>query len=86
LITISPTDVVVTGGVDTHQDLHVAGALDQLGRLLGTQSFPTTPAGYRQLHRWLLSLGQLDRVGVEGTGSYGSALGPPPQQPRRARH
>lgn len=40
----------------------------------GHQSFPTTLAGYRQLHRWLASFGQLDKVGVEGTGSYGSAL------------
>lgn len=74
MTTIALTDVVVTGGVDTHQDLHVAAALDQLGQVLGTQSFPTTSAGYRQLLRWLLSFGQLDKVGVEGTGSYGSAL------------
>ncbi len=74
MTTIALTDLVVTGGVDTHQDLHVAAALDQLGRVLGTQSFPTTLAGYRQLHRWLASFGQLDKVGVEGTGSYGSAL------------
>ena len=74
MTTIALTDLVVTGGVDTHQDLHVAAALDQLGRVLGTQSFPTTPAGYRELHRWLSSFGQLDKVGVEGTGSYGSAL------------
>ena len=74
MTTIALTDLVVTGGVDTHQDLHVAAALDQLGRVLGTQSFPTTPAGYRELHRWLRSFGQLDKVGVEGTGSYGSAL------------
>lgn len=74
MTTIALTDVVVTGGVDTHKDLHVAAALDQLGRVLGTQSFPTTPTGYRNLHRWLLTFGQLDKVGVEGTGSYGSAL------------
>jgi len=74
MTTIALTDLVVTGGVDTHQDLHVAAALDQLGRVLGTQSFPTTLAGYRQLHRWLLAFGELDKVGVEGTGSYGSAL------------
>jgi transposase len=74
MTTIALTDVVVTGGVDTHQDLHVAAALDQLGRVLGTQSFATTPAGYRQLHQWLLSFGRLDKVGVEGTGSYGAAL------------
>jgi transposase len=74
LTTLTANDVVVTGGVDTHQDLHVAAALDQVGRVLGTQSFPTTPAGYRQLLGWLRSFGQLQVVGVEGTGSYGSAL------------
>ena len=26
----------VIGGVDTHKDVHVAAALDELGRLLGT--------------------------------------------------
>ena len=39
-------EVQVTVGVDTHVDLHVAVALDQLGRYLGTLSIPTTsPAG-----------------------------------------
>ncbi len=55
MTTIAFTDVVVTGGGDTHLDLHVAAALDQLGRVLGTHLVPTTPAGYRQLHRWLLT-------------------------------
>ena len=72
--TLTANDIVVTGGVDTHQDLHVAAALDQLGRVLGTQSFPTTIAGYRRLLAWLRRHGQLDKVGVEGTGSYGAAL------------
>jgi transposase len=74
LTTLTANDVVVTGGVDTHQDLHVAAALDQLGRVLGTESFATTIAGYRQLLSWLRRHGQLDKVGVEGTGSYGAAL------------
>ena len=39
----------VTGGVDTHKDAHVAAAVDHLGGLLGTESFPTTPAGYAAL-------------------------------------
>jgi transposase len=72
--TMTATDVVVTGGVDTHQDLHVAAALDQLGRVLATESFPTTLAGYRRLLAWLRRHGQLAKVGVEGTGSYGAAL------------
>ena len=72
--TVIANGVVVTGGIDTHQDVHVAAALDQLGRVLGTASFPTTIAGYRQLLAWLRRHGQLDKVGVEGTGSYGAAL------------
>ena len=34
---------LITGGVDTHLDVHVAAALDQIGGLLGTASFATTP-------------------------------------------
>ena len=34
----------VTGGVDTHLDVHVAAALDEHGRLLGIESFATTAA------------------------------------------
>jgi len=74
LSTLTANSVVVTGGVDTRQDLHVAAALDQLGRVLGTESFPTTVAGYRKLLAWLRRHGALDKVGVEGTGSYGAAL------------
>jgi hypothetical protein len=36
----------VTGGVDTHVDVHVAAALDPVGALLGSESFETTPTGY----------------------------------------
>lgn len=36
----------ITGGVDTHLDVHVAAALDPNGGLLGTWSFPTTTAGF----------------------------------------
>lgn len=64
----------VTGGVDTHLDVHVAAALDERGGLLGTRSFPTTPAGYRALVRWLRGFGEVTLVGVEGTGSYGVGL------------
>ena len=64
----------ITGGVDTHLDVHVAAALDPTGELLGVESFDTTPAGYARLHDWLCSFGELERVGVEGTGSYGAGL------------
>ena len=32
------------------------------------------PAGYRRLLSWLRSFGQVNTVGVEGTGSYGAGL------------
>ncbi len=65
---------LITGGVDTHLDVHVAAALDRIGGLLGTKSFPTTPAGYRQLLHWLQAFGPILQVGVEGTSSYGTGL------------
>src|SRR5438270_9471856 len=65
---------LITGGVDTHLDVHVAAALDQIGGLLGTASFATTPAGYRQLLGWLQSFGTISQVGIEGTSSYGAGL------------
>ncbi len=64
----------ITGGVDTHLDNHVAAALDPLGRLIGTESFPADAAGYKALLAWLESFGQVTKVGVEGTSSYGTGL------------
>jgi transposase len=64
----------VTGGVDTHLEFHVAAALDPVGALLGTAPFPTTAGGYKALLSWLESFGPVDKVGVEGTGSYGAGL------------
>jgi transposase len=64
----------ITGGVDTHADLHVAAALDPLGGLLGVREFPATPAGYARLLEWLGGFGTVCLVGIEGTGSYGAGL------------
>ena len=64
----------VTGGVDTHKDTHVAAVIDHLGRELATRSFPTTSSGYQQLLDWMGTFGTIDRIGVEGTGSWGAAL------------
>jgi hypothetical protein len=47
----------ITGGIDTHLEVHVAAALDANGGVLGVESFPTTPAGYVGLHAgWLRSV------------------------------
>lgn len=64
----------VTLGVDTHADSHVAFAVDDVGRSLGSISIPATPSGYRELLSWVSSFGDLHRAGVEGTGSYGFGL------------
>jgi transposase len=64
----------ITGGVDTHADVHVAAALDPLGGLLGVREFPVSPAGYARLLGWLGGFGTVALVGIEGTGSYGAGL------------
>ena len=64
----------VTVGVDTHKDVHVAVALDALGRRLGDLQIPTTTIGYNQLHHWAVGLGHVGAFGGEGTGSYGAGL------------
>jgi transposase len=65
---------VVIGGVDTHGRAQHAAVIDQQGRLLGDREFPADSGGYRQLLGWLGRHGNLDSVGVEGTGSYGAGL------------
>ena len=64
----------ITGGVDTHADMHVAAALDPIGGLLGVREFPVSAAGYAGLLGWLGGFGTVCLVGIEGTGSYGAGL------------
>lgn len=74
MLTLADSSVLVTVGVDTHADNHVAVALDELGRVLGTETFPTHRAGYEALFDWAGGFGQLDKAGIEGTGSWGAGL------------
>lgn len=60
--------------VDTHKEIHVAAVIDPAGTVLGTRSFSTTRAGYRALLTWVRGHGDLIRIGIEGTGSYGAGL------------
>ena len=64
----------IVGGVDTHKDLHVAAIVDEQDRVIGTRSFATTRQGYRQMLAWMRSFGELQRIGIESTGSYGAGL------------
>jgi transposase len=72
--TMPEPQVFVTLGVDTHADTHVAAALDQLGRHLGTITVATTTCGFHELTAWASDFGIIDRVGVEGTGCWGAGL------------
>jgi transposase len=60
-------------GVDTHRDLHVAVALDRLGRRLGSLELTVDENGFAQLVHFARSLGE-PAFAVEGTGSYGASL------------
>src|ERR1700757_186952 len=71
---VDPEVRAVIGGVDTHKDLHVAAVVNEQDRVLGTRSFATTRQGYRQMLTWMRSFGEVQRIGVESTGSYGAGL------------
>lgn len=62
------------GGVDTHKDHHVAAVISPVGTLIATESFRNDQPGHHRLADWLATHGRLQRVGVEGTGSYGAEL------------
>lgn len=74
-----PTDAPPAGdgvyaGIDTHADTHTAAVISAAGAQLAVEQFDTTAAGYAALASWLLGFGPVLGVGIEGTGSYGSAL------------
>ena len=54
---------LVTGGVDTHAEVHVAGMAGQAGRVLGTREFPADAAGYQAALAWMRGHGDLVKVG-----------------------
>lgn len=66
--------IYVTAGADTHRDTHMVAALDQRGGELGVREFATDPTGHDAILEWLESFGRIDRIGVEGTGTYGAGL------------
>jgi transposase len=79
------TGVAVLLGVETHLDLHVAVAIDHLGRPLGEAKVPTSAKGYDELLCWAEGFGPLRCAGVEGTSSYGALCSPATWGPRGSR-
>lgn len=61
-------------GVDTHLDAHVGVVLNHVGKMLGTLVTPTNQAGHIKLLSWARAFGNVQRAGVEGTGTYGAGL------------
>ena len=65
---------LVVAGADTHADtIHVA-AITMTGAAISDREFPTTRSGYAAAIRFLTSSGQVQRIGVEGTASYGAGF------------
>jgi hypothetical protein len=52
----------------------MAAVLDHTGRLCGTQAFPAWTRGNVALVTWAERFGPVERIGVEGTGTYGQLL------------
>ena len=55
-------------------DHRISSDPQYVGRLVGTESFNADAGGYKALLAWLEEFGQVTKVGVEGTGSYGVGL------------
>ena len=66
--------VQVIIGVDTHQEEHVAVAIDRQGVRLGERRAPANTPGYWELERWSRDKGEINAFGIEGTGSYGAGV------------
>jgi transposase len=60
-------------GIDTHKATLAACAIDEVGQVLDEQTFPNDPAGFAALRGWLQGLGDLGRIGLEGSAGYGAA-------------
>ncbi|MFI5519961.1 IS110 family transposase [Streptomyces platensis] len=52
----------------------MAAVVSLVGAVIGTEVFPATAVGYRELLEWARGLGAVRWAGVEGTGSFGAAL------------
>jgi hypothetical protein len=72
-LTIVEDSRVITDGVDTHADMHVAAALDPIGGLPGVGEFPVTSAGYAHLLGWLGGFGTVGLVAI-CVGSWRSIM------------
>jgi transposase len=62
-------------GIDTHKATLAACAVDAVGQPLAEATFPNDPAGFAALLAWLREVGEVERIGLEGSAGYGAAAG-----------
>ncbi|WP_280474571.1 IS110 family transposase [Nocardia asiatica] len=65
---------IVYVGVDTHTDTHHVAVVSEHGKKRADREFSTTADGYAAIERWIASFGEVARIGIEGSGSYGVEL------------
>ena len=64
----------IVAGADTHADtIHVA-AVTMTGAVVGDKSSPLRAPVTPRQSEYLTSLGHVERIGVEGTASYGAGF------------
>lgn len=63
---------MTTVGIDTHKATLAACAVDALGTALDERTFANDPAGHADLAAWVSEL-DAERVGLEGSSSFGAA-------------
>ncbi|MGH2703482.1 MAG: IS110 family transposase [Actinomycetota bacterium] len=61
-------------GVDSHKSTLAAAALDELGRVIGTEEFTNDDGGHDALLEWVMGYGADRVIGIEGTGTFGAAV------------
>jgi predicted NBD/HSP70 family sugar kinase len=79
-------------GIDTHKDTLAVAVVDDTGRLVAGGEVPNTERGFAQLVD-IFTTHHVQRVGIEGSGSFGRAVAVhlatppapthPPTRPRR---
>ena len=62
------------GGMDTHKDTLAVALIDPSGKRRDAITVANTVAGHDQLVAWLAEHGPVERLGIEGAGSYGRAV------------
>jgi transposase len=60
-------------GIDSHKATLAACAIDEVGQPIAEATFANEPAGFAALLAWLAELGQIERIGLEGSAGYGAA-------------